>query len=567
MKLPIRDEALDLVSLLRNLLPSTFPAPNTSLSAYQQRQLDDAKDTLLTELVLGHSSETRKAVFASDIPTIEDFLSGYNARSAMAWLGIAFLVAVIIERRCQGHLSRGSTPQTPKEEYFAYAAPRLKIEASMLSNLYKEGSTFEDKKYLLLGGTGDMPGVTLDFIARNRTKLLDLTEAIQRHNQREALQHFRDDSSREFAQWAKYTAPTSSSAADEAMPEQTEEEKAQAEARNAAAEARKVAALARAEARSKTIAERQAAINAEAAALDDEGKFVIQTIQAGMVPFPAEAPQGRPEFLNELPARLVAYRERLAQELRARTPCRAFDSNDSVNLADGLWDISSVLEAEERISSAVTSLAGRKRTVCILAYRLHNEPELIQQWRAMGYDNLQEYAKARLNIGPEIYKYAKIGRALLRYHYLIADLPDHDSEGFFRKMEHVERAILTHKGSLAVEHALIVLSPEDFKEFSRNADFKEREFPRLVTQALLDEVYVFRSSMLHMRAHGGAVRLVALVDQDEARFLHVIFDEMEAELKAQAAITLADRPAMDAAPVEKVATKEVKAPVEYAAAV
>ena len=337
----------------------------------------------------------------------------------------------------------------------------------------------------------------------------------------------------------------------------------------AKAEARKAAALARAAERRKTIAERRAAIDAEVAELDDEGKFVIRTFQVGMVPFPAEAPQGRPEFLDELPARLIAYRERLAQELRARTPFRVFDPNDSVNLAaDRLLDISSVLEAEERISSAVTSLAGRKRTVCILAYRLHNEPELIQQWRALGYDNLQHYAKARLGIGPEIYKYSQIGRALLRYHYLIADLPDHDSEGFFRKMAHVERAILTHKGSLAVEHALIVLSPEDFKEFSRNADFKEREFPRLVTQAQLDEVYVFRSSVRHMRAHGtGAVRLVALVDQDEARFIHIIYDEMEVELALQAAISLADKSAMDAAPVEKVATEEAKAPVEYAAAV
>ena len=559
MKRPIRDEGLNLASLLRNLLPSTFPASNASLSADQQRQLDEAKDTLLVELVLGNDGDTRKAVFASDVPTIENFLSGFRARSAMAWLGIAFLVFVIIDKRSQGHLSKGSTPQTSREEYFSYAAPRLKMEASMLSNLYKQGATFEDNKHLLMGDTG---GLTLDFVARNRTKLLDLTEALQHHDQREVLQHFRDNSSRDFAKWAKYAAPTSSSAADKVTAEQTEEQIAKAEAR-------KKEALARAEARRKTIAERQAAINAEAAALDDEGKFVIQTIQAGMVPFPAEAPQGRPEFLNELPARLVAYRERLAQELRARTPCRAFDPNDSVNFADRLGEIKSVLEAEERISSAVTSLAEHKRAVCILAYRLHNEPELIQQWRDLGYSNLQEYAKARLGIGPEIYRFSQIGRALLRYHYLIADLPDHDSEGFFRKLEHVERAIQTRKGdSLAVERALIVLSPEDFKEFSRNPDFVEREFPRLVTQAQLDQVYEYRSSMSHMRAHGGAVRLVALVDQEESRFIHRLFDEMETELAAQATATPlipASEPIMLPAPAQEPATTGTEAVIEYAA--
>ncbi len=233
---------------------------------------------------------------------------------------------------------------------------------------------------------------------------------------------------------------------------------------------------------------------------------------------------------------------------------------------------SSVLEAEERICSAITSLAEHRRTVYILSYRLHNEPELITQWRALGYDNLQQYAKARLGIGPEIYKFAQIGRALLCFHYLVADLPDHDSEGFFQKMAHVERAIKTHKGdSLAIEHALIVLSPEDFKEFSQNPDFQEREFPRSVTQAQLDEVYVFRSSMLHMRAHGaGAVRLVALVDQDEARFIHILYDEMEAELAAKAAatpLTAPAEPVMISVTAEEPATADAEDAIEYAVAI
>jgi hypothetical protein len=559
MKLPTQDDALNLVGILRHHLPKDFPATGATLSAEEQRQLDTAKDKLLTELVLGHGNETRTAAFASEVPVIEDFLSGYRARSAMAWLGIAFLVYVIIDKRCQGHLAPGSTPQTPREEYFSYAAPRLKIEASTLSNLYKEGATFEDQKRLLQGGSGGVPGLSLDVIAQNRTKLLDLTEAVMRHGQRQALLHFRDDSSRAFAQWAKYSAPTSSSVSDTATSEQTEEQKAKTEARKAAAKAR-------AAERRTTIAARQAAIDAEAAELDDEGKFVIWTFQVGMVPFPAEAPKGRPQFLNELPSRLIANRERLARELRASTPCRAFDPNDSVNLATpALWDISSVLEAEERISSAVTSLAEHKRTVCILAYRLHNEPELIEQWRALHYDNLQAYAEARLGIGPEIYKYAKIGRALIRYHYLIADLPDHDSEGFFKKMEHVERAIQTRKGdSAAVERALITLSPEDFKEFSRNPDFVEREFPRLVTQAQLDQVYEYRSSMRHMRAHGAVLRLVALKDQDESRYVYRIFAQMEAELAAQASLAIADEPAMEAALVEMPIATEAG---EYAAAI
>ena len=103
--------------------------------------------------------------------------------------------------------------------------------------------------------------------------------------------------------------------------------------------------------------------------------------------------------------------------------------------------------------------------------------------------------------------------------------------------------IQTRKGdSAAVERALITLSPEDFKEFSRNPDFVEREFlAGSSTQAQLDQVYEFRSSMRHMRARGAVLRLVALKDQDEARYVYRIFAQMEAELAAQAAIALSPR--------------------------
>ncbi|HET6456439.1 MAG TPA: hypothetical protein VFI02_18705 [Armatimonadota bacterium] len=558
MKLPTQDDALNLVGILRHHLPKDFPALDAALSAEEQRQLDTAKDKLLTELVLGQNGETRKAVFVASVPVIEGFISGYRARSAMGWLGIAFMIYIIVDKALFAQHD-GFTRQSSREEYFTYASPRLRFSASELSNLYKEGSTFEDKKFLLLGGTGGIPGLTLDFVAQNRTKLLDLTEAVVRHDQRQALLHFRDDSSREFAQWAKYTAPTSSSAQDATTPEETAEEKAKTEARKAAAKAR-------AAERRKTIAARQAEIDAEVAELSDEEKFVIRTFQSRMVPFIAEAPQGRAEFLDELPSRLVSYRESLEREVDARTPRRAFDPNDSVNFADGLGKVTSVFEAEERITAAVTSLAEHKRAVCILAYRLHNEPALIQQWQALGYHNLQDYAEARLGIGPEIYKYAKTGRALIRYHYLIADLPDHDSEGFFRQMEHVERAIQTHKGdSLAVEHALITLTPEDFKEFARNPDFVERKFSHPVTQAQLDQVYEFRSSMRHLRAHGSVLRLVALRDRDESRYVYRVFEQMEAELAAQAAIALADKPAMDASALSR--ADIIIETAEYASAV
>jgi len=69
--------------------------------------------------------------------------------------------------------------------------------------------------------------------------------------------------------------------------------------------------------------------------------------------------------------------------------------------------------------------------------------------------------------------------------------------------------------------------------------------------------------MSHMRAHGGAVRLVALVDQEESRFIHRLFDEMEAELKAQASLALT-RPAVETATVEVPIATEA---VEYATAI
>ena len=53
MNLPIRDEGLSLVRVLRTLLPADFPAPHASLSVDQQRQLDAAKDTFLAGSSLG----------------------------------------------------------------------------------------------------------------------------------------------------------------------------------------------------------------------------------------------------------------------------------------------------------------------------------------------------------------------------------------------------------------------------------------------------------------------------------------------------------------------------------
>jgi hypothetical protein len=557
MKLPTQDDTLNLVSILRHHLPKDFPALDATLSADERRQLDNAKEKLLSELVLGQSRDARDALFASNTKDFEEFMSGYHARSAMAMFGVAYMVFVIIDKKLHSQHD-GFSQETSREEYFTYAAPRLKLTASDLSNLYKEGWTFENQKFLLLNGTKGVPALALEDIARNRTKLLDLQEAVIRHGHRQALLHFRDDSCREFSQWAKYSAPSGSNEPGSSTPEQAMKQKAKAEARKAAAKAR-------AEERRKTLAARRAEIDAEAAELSEEEKLIIRTIQSGFAPFIAEAPRDRPQFLDELPLRLVAYREKLERETDLRTPRRDFNREDSVNLVDKLGKVTSIFEAEERIADAVSSLAERKRVVCIIAYRLHNEPALVREWQNLGYGSLQEYAKARLNIGPEIYRYAKIGRALIRYHYLIADLPDHDSESFFGKMEHVERAIQTHKGdSSAVEHALIALSSEDFKEFSRDPDFKEKEFSYPVTRAQLDQVYEYRSSMRHLRAHGAVLRIVALRDRDDSRYVLRVFEQMEAELAAQASIAIAEKPAMDAPRVENVMIEDAP---EYAAAI
>lgn len=560
MKTFQQDDGLSLSSILRNHLPARFPTLDSNLSSDEERQLNAAKDKFLTELILGQDAEARTAIFASDVATIEAFMVGYHARSAMAWLGIAFMVFVIVDKVLHAQ-HEGLTKETTRAEYFSYIAPRLKLEPSLLSNLYKEGCALEEHRRTLLGGTGSVPGVDLDFVARNRTKLLDFTEAVCRHDHEQALCHFREDTSRDFAAWAKYAAPIGSINADETKPELTEEQKARAEAR-------KDEALARAAKRRETLAARRAAIEAEAAELPDEEKFIIRTLQSGMVPNIAVAPEGRPQFLDELPARLTTYRNSLDREVDARTPRGTFNPADPVNLAAGLGKVSSVFEAEERIGAAFTSLAERKRVVCILAHRLHTEPALISEWQALRFKSLQAYAKARLGMGAEIYRFAKIGRALMRYHYLVADLPDHDSESFFLKMEHVEQAIKTWKGdSLAVGRALNTLSPEDFKEFSRNPDFKAREFSMPVTQEHLDQVYEFRASMRHLRACGSVVRVVALFDKDEARYVDRLFGQMEAEVSAREALALANSPAVETESVKDAATSETEASAVFAAAV
>jgi negative regulator of sigma E activity len=55
------------------------------------------------------------------------------------------------------------------------------------------------------------------------------------------------------------------------------------------------------------------------------------------------------------------------------------------------------------------------------------------------------------------------------------------------------------------------------------------------------------------------LRIVAVRDRDESRYVYRVFEQMEAELAAQAAITIAEKPAMDVAPAI--------ASVEYAVAI
>jgi hypothetical protein len=71
--------------------------------------------------------------------------------------------------------------------------------------------------------------------------------------------------------------------------------------------------------------------------------------------------------------------------------------------------------------------------------------------------------------------------------------------------------------------------------------------------------------MRHQLAHESVLRIAAVRDRDESRYVDRVFEQMEAELAAQAAIAIAERPAMDTVYAEDPTTVEIEAAVEYAA--
>ena len=524
MALPKMDKSLDFAQLLRNELPINFPIASSTLTAEQQRQLTEAQERLLSGIVTTHDERTRSSLFSTSLNIIEGFIISIRVRSAVLMLGVAYLVFHIVDDR----LYKNLYGCVSKEEYFLRTSLLPIFGPTTLHNLYWEGYALEMFQFQLLSGSFGIPAFTFEFIAANRTKLLDFPAAVQQFDPHAAVLHFRDDSSREFTTWVKNGVPTQALNAEGSNAQDAPEPSPEAEERKAQAKAR-------AEARKLKAAERQAAIDAEVATFSKDDTFVVRCFQAGLVPYIATAPDGHPEFLDTIAERLVAFRERQNRKTAEDLINEDFDPANPVDLTDGPGRLSNIFDIEARIRAANASVVEGKRITFILFYRLYNEDALVTQWQALGYTSFQKYTEDHLGVGSEAYEFAKIGFALIKFRHFIAELPNRDSEDLFPKLPYIEAALVTYKGDyLAIRHALITLSPADFKDFALNADFVERQFAKPVTAAQLDEVYSFRSMLTHNRlyGHGAAMKLVAVLDQDESRVVHWIFAEMKAELAA-----------------------------------
>ncbi len=195
------------------------------------------------------------------------------------------------------------------------------------------------------------------------------------------------------------------------------------------------------------------------------------------MPYIATAPDGHPEFLDTIAERLVAFRERQNRKTAEDLIHEDFDPANPVDLTDGPGRLSNIFDIEARIRAANASVVEGKRITFIQFYRLYNEDTLVAQWKALGYTSFQVYTHDHLGVGSEAYAFAKIGFALIKFRHFIAELPNRDSEDLFPKLPFIEAALKTYKGDyLAIRHALIRLSPADFKDFALNADFVERQF-------------------------------------------------------------------------------------------
>ena len=194
MALPKMDKSLDFAQLLRNELPINFPIASSTLTAEQQRQLTEAQERLLSGIVTTHDERTRSSLFSTSLNIIEGFIISIRVRSAVLMLGVAFLVFHIVDDRLYKRLYGCVS----KEEYFLRTALLPIFGPTTLHNLYWEGYALEMFQFQLLSGSFGIPAFTFEFIAANRTKLLDFPAAVQQFDPHAAVLHFRDDSSREF---------------------------------------------------------------------------------------------------------------------------------------------------------------------------------------------------------------------------------------------------------------------------------------------------------------------------------------------------------------------------------
>jgi hypothetical protein len=524
------DRSLDLVQLLHLELPVDFPADGSSLTPDQERQLAEAQTRILSSLVIGHDERTRSSFFSSSISVIEGFIKGILARTEMLMLGIAYLVYHVVDAR----LYRKVYGCTSKAEYFQRTSLLDIYSASTLENLRVQGFVLEDFQFVLMSGSHGVPPFSLEFIASRRTMLLDFPKAVQLFQPRRALEYFRDDDQRTFSERVKVASlgkpATDASTGDGQQPAASPADDVDA------AKARTAAAKARSEERRRIAAERQAEIDDEVAAFSVDDTAVVHAFQAGYVPHVAMAPDGHPDFLDSIEDRLVAYRDRMNREVAERIGHDpSFDPENPIDLRDAPGRLSNIFEIEARIHAANASVAEGNRTYYGLMWRLYNEKPLVEQWKALGYLSFEKYSAERLGIRSGAYTDVEIGRVLLKYRHLIADLPNRDAKALFPMLANLEHAIVTHRGDyLAVAHAISTLGVGKFKDFAKDASYIMSLYARPVTRAMLEDLYSYRSMLAHYRERGHAVKVVALYERDEQRIVDRLFREMLAELDKQA---------------------------------
>jgi hypothetical protein len=128
------------------------------------------------------------------------------------------------------------------------------------------------------------------------------------------------------------------------------------------------------------------------------------------------------------------------------------------------------------------------RLVCAaVCARLEEQPVLVAQWKALGYEKVHEYLLKELEVTFDTYRYCQIGRNYLKHEAKILGHTAIDTEIQFSKLYNLEKAIETHGD----EEVLIwryfgsVASVEEWDYFALHREYEQHFLEKKMSPAKL----------------------------------------------------------------------------------